>query len=294
MTILTESRYVDPSTDNPYIRNILQEDRLVRTALEKRGLKVDRCRWDDPGKDWTDTEYILFRSTWDYFDRFPEFFSWLEQVKHQTRMVNPYEVIRWNLDKHYLQELSDAGINIPPTRFIEKGDNTPLARWVEQTGWDEIILKPVVSGAARHTYRFPPGDAGSHEAIFRQLVSEESMMIQEFQHQVPLKGEVALMLMGGKFTHAIIKKAREGDFRVQDDFGGTVEHFEPGPSDIEFAERVVALSGYSPVYARVDAILDNQGQLAVSELELIEPELWFRFHPPAADQLAGAMVREFF
>jgi glutathione synthase/RimK-type ligase-like ATP-grasp enzyme len=122
------------------------------------------------------------------------------------------------------------------------------------------------------------------------LIRQEAMMVQEFQHQVLTKGEVALMVLGGKFTHAILKKAKKGDFRVQDDFGGTVTLYVPTPQEIRFAEKVVTRCNPQPVYARVDAIWDNQDQLVLSELELIEPELWFRFNPDAARQLAKAIV----
>ena len=45
---------------------------------------------------------------------------------------------------------------------------------------------------------------------------------------------------------------------------------------------------------RVDIILDNNNQLALSELELIEPEMWFRFNPDAAKKLAIKIKREYF
>lgn len=286
MTILTESQYVNPSADTPFIRNLLLEDNLVREALERRNMRVDRCSWDDPAVNWAKTDLILFRSTWDYFDRFSTFDRWLEKVKSITRMINPYQVIRWNMDKHYLEDLSKSGVPIPPTLFIEKGDTHPLARWVSQTGWKEVILKPVISGAARHTYKFIPGEAGLHEEIFRRLIKHEAMMIQEFQRQVPVKGEVAFMVMGGRFTHAVIKKAKKGDFRVQDDFGGTVHPYKPTLREIEFAEMVVARCGFNPLYARVDVVRDNMDKPVVLELELIEPELWFRFCPEAANHLA--------
>ena len=294
VTILTDRRYVNPEENSAYIRNILLEDRLVRAALEENGLRVERLSWDDPDTDWGDTEYILFRSTWDYFDRFPEFSAWLETVHGKTRMINPYKIIRWNLDKHYLQELSESGINIPPTRFIEQGNRDTLTRWVKRSGWKEIILKPVVSGAARHTYRFHSGESLKFEPVFRKLIRQESMMIQEFQEKVPEAGEVAFMLIGGRFTHAVIKRARSGDFRVQDDFGGTVHPYHPDKGEIDFAEKVIGQTGHNPTYARVDAIWDNRGEMAVSELELIEPELWFRYFPRAAELLAKEIMDKYF
>jgi glutathione synthase/RimK-type ligase-like ATP-grasp enzyme len=122
------------------------------------------------------------------------------------------------------------------------------------------------------------------------LIKKEAMMLQPFQQSVPQKGEVSMMIMGGQYTHAVLKKAKAGDFRVQDDFGGTVELYEPSNAEIAFAEKVVAACAVPPLYARVDIIEDNAGDLAVIEMELIEPELWFRLKPEAADVLAAAVV----
>jgi glutathione synthase/RimK-type ligase-like ATP-grasp enzyme len=219
--------------------------------------------------------------------------NWLEKVRN-VPMINSYEMIRWNLDKHYLQDLLDGGVRIPSTRFIETRDMRSLEAHVADTPWKEVILKPVVSGGARHTYRFLKEEAGSLERQYRKLVDQEAMMIQEFQESVLLKGEVSFLLMGGRFTHAVLKKAKDGDFRVQDDFGGTVHAYSPEPKEILFAEEVLASSRQSPTYARVDAIWDKKGNLIVSELELVEPELWFRFNPSAADRLAEAIVERYF
>jgi glutathione synthase/RimK-type ligase-like ATP-grasp enzyme len=296
LTILTDRRLVDPpgAVSDPYIRNIMTEDRLVMDALRQEGLLVNRRSWDDAEFEWKDTDILLFRSTWDYFDRFGEFSPWLEKVRLTNRMVNPYPTIRWNLDKHYLQDLASEGIHIPPTLFIEKGDPRSMGDHLNGSGWQEVILKPVVSGAARHTYRFRPEESPDLEEVFMKLIREESMMLQEFQSRVPVEGEVSFMVMDGRFTHAILKKAKPGDFRVQDDFGGTVHEYLPSAAEIKFAEEVVAKCGHRPLYARVDAIWDNEDKLAVSELELIEPELWFRFAPEAAHVLAKAIKRTCF
>lgn len=292
ITILTAAKFLHPPKINWYVQQILDEDRMVKSALEQKGFKVLRTSWDDPSFDWRKTEYILFRTIWDYFDRFREFTKWLETVKSKTRMINPYRTIRWNMDKHYLTDLAAQDINAPPTLFIEAGDQRSLHEIVSDSGWDEIILKPAVSGAGRHTYRLTCENTGAYEHVFRQLIGEESMMVQEFQHQVVTKGEVAYILFNGKYSHAILKKAKPGDFRVQDDFGGTVHEYLPTASEIHFAEKVTALCNPVPAYARVDVIYDNKDQLCVSELELIEPELWFRKYPGSADRLAQVIFEK--
>lgn len=292
ITLLTDARYVNPSSIDWYIQNILEEDRLVTEALQKKGLTVTRTNWDNPEYDWTKTRFAVFRATWDYFDRFHEFSKWLTIVNTKTKLINPLSLVTWNMDKHYLLDLKKRGINIPPTLFVEPGEIRSLSEIVKSTGWSDCILKPAVSGAARHTYKLNASNCRDHETIFRKLISEESMLIQEFQHQITTKGEVALMLFGGKFSHAVLKKAKAGDFRVQDDFGGTVHDYSPSQQEIEFAEHTVSTCAPLPVYARVDVIWDNQNNLSVSELELIEPELWFRKHPLAADIFAKAILKK--
>ncbi len=97
------------------------------------------------------------------------------------------------------------------------------------------------------------------------------------------------MVIGGKYTHAVMKTAKAGDYRVQDDFGGTAAPYEATEEEIALAEYVVTLCHPAPVYARVDMIWDNDNLPAVSELELIEPELWLRNCPEAAVALADAV-----
>lgn len=291
VTLLTDSRYVNPAERNWYIQNILEDDRCVQLALEKRGLKVVRMNWDNAAFDWTETRCAIFRTTWDYFDRFAEFSTWLDTVSKKTQLINSIETIRWNVDKHYLQDLAAKGVTIPTTIFIEKGDKRTLSQVVESTNWSKLIVKPAISGAARHTYFFEREGAKEHEEIFRQLIQDEAMLLQEFQGKILTKGEVALIVLGGHYSHAVLKKAKAGDFRVQDDFGGTVHEYSPSPEEIQFAENAVRQVSPLPVYARVDVIWDNEDQLCVSELELIEPELWFRKHPKAAELLADAVVK---
>jgi len=286
VVILTDCRYTNPNEIDQYVQNVLDEDNYVKLALENLGLKVSRLAWSDPSFDWETTKYILFRSTWDYFDRFDEFSRWLKIVSKKTKLLNSEKLIRWNIDKHYLNDLKKKGVNIIPTLFIEKNTNTSLKKLHSETGWSQTILKPCISGAARHTYKLNPDNLNDHEAIFQELISKESMMLQPFQNSIVKKGEKSLMIINGKYTHAVLKKAIKGDFRVQDDYGGSVHIYSPTSKEIIFAEKAVKASIEFSVYARVDITSDNDNQIAIVELELIEPELWFRNNPEAANYLA--------
>ncbi len=289
ITILTDARYINPALRDEYIDNVLLEDKLVITALEAKGLKVHRINWDNPDFDWTTTKYVLFRATWDYFDRFEEFSLWLEHVSQLTQLINPLEQIKWNMDKHYLKDLEQEDVNIVPTSIVEIGDTRSLAQVIAESGWEHVILKPAVSGGARHTYNIKQGESEQHEVIYKELIAVEAMLIQPFQNNIVEKGEVSFMVFGGKYSHAVLKKAKQGDFRVQDDHGGTVHHYEASAEEIDFVQHVVSKCKTMPLYGRVDATWDNDGKLALVELELIEPELWFRNSGAAAPLLANAV-----
>lgn len=289
ITILTDHRYVSPLHPDQYIQNVLNEDLLVQEALKRKGFKVHRTNWDNLNFDWTSTTYIIFRSTWDYFERFSEFDLWLNKVSKQTKLINPEKLIRWSLDKHYLKDLEQKNISIPATIFIEAKDNRTLQSVFEESGWNDAIIKPAISGAARHTYRICAKNISDYEEIYFKLIQQESMLLQEFQNNVISKGEISFVVFGGKFSHAILKKAKPGDFRVQDDFGGTLHHYVPSKEEIEFAEMVTMSCSPVPIYARVDAIWDNSNKLCISELELIEPELWFRKNELAPAKMAAAI-----
>ncbi len=284
--ILTDPRYINPKEIDIYIQNVLDEDNYVKIALEKQGLKVGRLAWDNATFDWSSTKYILFRTTWDYFDRFSEFSVWLNKVSQQTILLNSENIIRWNIDKHYLLDLQKNGVHICESYFVELAEKRNLQELANLYKLTEFVLKPCISGGGRHTYKINPENIVEHEEVFSKLISEEAMILQPFQKNIVDKGEISLMVMNGKFTHAVLKIAKQGDFRVQDDFGGTVHDYSPTQSEIEFAENAVKACKELPIYARVDVFMDNDNKLAIAELELIEPELWFRNYPKAADELA--------
>jgi len=291
VVILTEARYENPTERDWYIDQLLKEDAFVQKALEKKGLKVGRFDWAG-NFDWSQTKNVIFRTTWDYFERFNEFTNWLEKASKKTNFINSEQIIRWNIDKHYLQDLANKGINIPKTTFIKKGERKTLSELQKEAGFSKSVLKPTFSGAARHTYLLDEYNIAKHENIFAELIAVEDMMLQEFQNNIVSQGEISMMVMGGKYTHSVIKTAKEGDFRVQDDFGGTVKEHNPTTEEIQFAEKAFAACPEPPLYGRADIFYDNDNQLAIGELELIEPELWFRFNPKAADDLAEVIVRK--
>ena len=292
VVLLTDSRYVNPKKIDPYIQNVLKEDRLVMDGLEKLNLRTIKKDWNDTNFNWSSTKSAIFRSTWDYFDQFSNFRNWLELVKEQCYLINPYEQINWNLDKHYLLDLQKLDLPIVESVFVSKKTQLNLETISKSKNWKDIVIKPTISGAARHTYHLKNDEIKKFQDKWLSLTNNEDFMVQEFQKNILSTGEIAVMLFGGEYSHSVLKKAKKGDFRVQDDFGGSVEKINPSLEIIELAEKTIKSLKTMPLYARVDIIFDNGNKPVISELELIEPELWFRFKEESAYKLAE-IVKDF-
>ena len=290
IVVLTDERYVAPTERNQYIDNVMYEDELVMEALRKEGFEVVKVAWSDPNFEWRSVKYALFRTTWDYAERFKDFADWLMDVSLKTRLINSYDLISWNLDKHYMNDLKKNSVNVVETYFVEPKDERSLAEIHDELGWEITVIKPAVSAAAKDTFKLSKDNIKAHEETFKELIKNESMMIQPFQNSVLERGELSLMVVNGEFTHAVQKIAKPGDFRVQDDYGGTVQEFQPTQEEIDLALKASNSYDHPPVYARVDILNDNNGDPAVSELELIEPEMWFRNNPKAAEKLATSIA----
>ncbi len=292
VALLTERRYVTnvaPQGDW-YLDNVLRDDNLLQAALDDLGISSVRVEWSDPHQDWSEFRCAVFRTTWDYFERFDEFSAWLARVQSLTRLCNDSSIIEWNMDKHYLADLQAKGVAVVPSKFVERGTKIELRELLAETAWDDAVIKPCVSGAARHTYRVHRENAAELDPVIEGLLSAESLLLQPFQPAIVEHGEDSLMVFNGRFSHAVRKVAKPGDFRVQDDHGGTVHHYEPTPGQIELAESAMAVCHPPPAYGRVDMVQVNNGKYAVMELELIEPELWLRYLPTAAMSFAQAIA----
>lgn len=293
VALLTERRYAvnAPARDDWYLGNILRDDELLQNALARRGLTATRVDWSRPDIDWTMYRCAVFRTTWDYFDKITAFCSWLRRVQSQTRLCNAPAIIWWNLDKHYLADLASRNVPVVPFRLLEAGDAQRLRGILDATGWDEAVLKPCISGGARHTYRINRQSADMLQTRLQPHLGAESFLLQPFITDITHTGEDTVMVINSRVTHAVRKVPKPGDFRVQDDHGGTVHPLEPSPEHVELAERAMAACNPSPSYGRVDMVRCDNGRLAIMELELIEPELWLRQHPSAADDFAQAIVQ---
>lgn len=293
LAILTEDRYENPKELNPYTDNILKEETLLVNAFKKHDVEAIRCSWSNSEIDWSQFSAVLFRSTWDYFNRLEEFNKFIFHLPDNMVLLNSERLIQWNQDKRYLFDLANAGIRIPKTILLVKSDRRRLAEIIGELSMDDAVIKPCVSGAAKNTYKISSKILETElEKKLLRFRKTEDFLLQEFMPKIVSEGEISLVFFKDQFSHAILKKAKAGDFRVQDDFGGSIEKYTPTEAEIRFGSRCIKACKKLPVYSRVDIAYNHFDELCLMELELIEPELWFREFPDAADTMVNACLKE--
>lgn len=292
VALVTEERFATaPPADDPHTDNVLLEDRILGEALGEQGIDARRVDWACPRTDWSTFDAALIRTPWNYFERLDGFRRWLDEVSAATTLLNPRELVLWNLHKGYLGELGRAGVPVVDSVLLPRGSGElGLAGLMAERGWDRAVVKPAVSAGAWETYRVEADAAEEVEARMTSVGAQVDLILQPFVPSIVTRGEVSLMIMDGELTHAVRKVAAPGDFRVQDDHGGTVHAHGPTGAETEVAlGALAALPHGVPLYARVDLVTDEGGEPRVMEVELIEPELWLRFEPRAAQPLARGL-----
>ena len=260
------------------------DDRLAVPLLADAGIDVEPAIWSDSRVEWRGFDAVILRSTWDYHRRAGEFRDWLERLEgNGVAAWNPVALARWNMDKRYLRDLAARGISTVPTAWIPEGEDVDLGELMVSKGWDDAVLKPVIAATSYRTVRV------SRAGAYRRVIEQGDAMLQPFVPQVAGEGEWSLVFLGGEYSHAVLKRPATGDFRVQEEFGGSSRAADAPYALRESAAQALAAVDHPWVYARVDGVRDDDGRLLLMELEMLEPLLFLAHHPEAPERFADAI-----
>ncbi len=251
------------------------DDAPLIPELKRLGIEAESVVWSDHRVDWRGFDLIVIRSCWDYHLRIDEFLRWVERIG--PRLVNDAAVVRWNSHKSYLLDLESKGVRIPKTQVIRSGAPSLDG---------ELIVKPAVSASSFETHRAAGRDAAP---IIDRLLARGDVIVQEFIPDVIECGEWSIMFFNRVFSHSVLKRPKSGDFRVQEELGGT-SVLAPAPEHvIRRAGEFLALVRGDVTYARVD-VVDRVGGVTLMELELIEPMLFLELEKEAPRRFAEAIA----
>jgi glutathione synthase/RimK-type ligase-like ATP-grasp enzyme len=254
-------------------------------ALRQSGVEVSARPWTAPG-DLEPFDAVMPLVVWGYHERYEEWLALLEALEsHGVRVINPVPLLRWNSDKAYLAELDSNGVPTVHTMAVDMLDDRALDEARDRFGCERLVVKPPVSASATGTFLLSPGEPIPGE------VAGKRMLVQPFMASVANEGEYSIMLFDGVFSHAILKRPKAGDFRVQPHLGGSEISCPPPAGAVDLAKTALAAAPAEALYARVDMVADENGALRIMELELIEPALWLQHAPDKGAAFASAVRR---
>ena len=264
--------------------DLAADDRLLLAPLASLGVTGVPAVWSAPDVDWAGFDALMIRSCWDYHLDPARFFAWVAHVETLGVPVwNPPAILRWNSEKGYLRDLAARGATVIPTTWVGPGDAPPLRQVLHDAGCDDVVIKPAVSASARNTWRTSRARADVDDARFRAAAQAQQLLVQPYVAAIAEHGEWSLLFAAGRYSHAVIKRPRSGDFRVQEHLGGTTTHATPPSFVIDEARRIVQSVGTALLYARVDGCVQG-GRFHLMEFEALEPS-FFRF----AEAIAAAL-----
>lgn len=262
-------------------------DELLLEPMANLGWSVEMVSWRSPKVDWNRFEVVIIRSPWDYQQDVDRFIEVLKDIDESSaRLENPLPLILWNIDKTYLRELETDGILIVPTLWGEQLSDRNLEDAFQKFKVDELIIKPTVSANADNTFRVPVGMNKVLKKNILKVFEERPYMIQPFMQAIVDEGEFSLFYFGGEYSHTILKTPGTGDFRVQEEHGGSLHSVEPEKQLLYRARQVMDLLKPQPLYARADYVRTPDNDFALMELELIEPSLYFNMDKESPHRFA--------
>ena len=261
-----------------------EHDRMMtalRDPFSEKGMSVIDVDWADKSIDWSRFEAAIIGTTWDYWDHHDAFIETLQHIERETLLLNSSSLVRWNSHKGYLRDLAAKGAKLIPTLWLDRVDDTAFVATFERLGSNDLVFKRQVGAGADGQFRLAPSDALPE--------MPHPMMVQPFMSRIQEEGEYSFIFIDGAFSHALLKTAKSGDYRIQSTYGGSETPVKPSPEDLADATEILQILDEAPLYARVDMLRGDNGRLLLMELELIEPYLYPLEGPKLGPMMAAAI-----
>lgn len=261
------------------------DDKKLISAFKQHDIEASPVVWDQENE-WQNYDCVIIRTPWDYARRWDEFQPVLIEIANKTKLIHSREMIQWNADKTYLQKIGNDQIKKIPTLHFKNFSTESFEQSFQELNVEEIVFKPHVGASGVDTFRVTKDQVQEVDNLFGREV-----LAQPFLKSIVEKGEYSLIYFGHKFSHAVLKSPKNGEFRVQEEHGGEVERFHPTVEQIKAGEDFLNGLDFSFAYARVDIAIEPN-DIFLMELEVIEPELFFRFSDNGEEKYAAAIMNQ--
>ncbi len=286
IAILVSDNLISENSDiRDDIFELEEEMGKITPVFANYDMVTNLVRWRDAAAQAPNYDAMLPLFVWDYFEGNQEaFISEMAKASKHTKLFNSFDVIRWNSDKSYLDELDRSGAPVIQTLYLERVTQTGVERAFDTLDTDTLVIKPQIGGGAWRQVLYKKGEPFPNKAE----LPPEGAMVQAFLPSVQSEGEYSFLYFGGHFSHALVKRPKTGDYRIQSIYGGTEETYEPSKTERADARLILDALDFTPLYARVDLLRGNDGGLRLIELELLEPYLYLAHSDGEGEDNKGA------
>lgn len=269
--------------------DFVSDAELSVVPMAELGWAVDMVPWRRD-VDWDEYDLVYICTPWDYQDDPDAYLGVLDRIEYsRALLVNPLRTVRWNLDKRYLRELESKGVGIVPSRLHDAWDPAIPDAAFDAFGVERIVVKPQVGANADHTYVLTRANASERSGQLASVYARRRLLVQPFITAIEGEGEYSVFYFGGRYSHAIRKTPKRGDFRTQEEHGADIRFAPRDDALCRAAEAALAAVAPMPVYARADYVRGPDGDFLLMELELNEPALYFRMDPGSPARFAAAL-----
>ena len=117
--------------ESPLVKKqyVYEENSAFLEYLMGKGLNISVETWDDEKVDWSQYDFLILHTTWDYAEKIDSFKTWLDKIeKLKVKVLNPIKAIRWNMDKIYFQDIQKAG----NWKHVDKGPGSTTTPAIKQ------------------------------------------------------------------------------------------------------------------------------------------------------------------
>ena len=291
------------TTDAAFLVSHDGDTAALLKGLAGAGFQVSAPVWHDPSVDWAAFDLLIIRSPWDYPERYAEFMGWLDRAAGQTRILNAPDLIRWNIDKRYLDDFRDRGVPCVPYAFSTTPAEAQAAIAALAPG--RVVVKPSVSAGSRDTGLFQPDDPRAAELAAQIIAGGKTAMIQPAVEAVIQHGENSLFFLDGEYAYACHKGPilAPGGGYLGGEYTEVITRADPSRAEIDLGHRAVAAiadtaaaRGFAaeagrPLYARIDIASERGADPQIIEVEIFEPSYFTDVIPEATDLFVAAVQR---
>ena len=259
----------------------------LRPAFADHRMELVEIDWRSPVEDFSELPLVMVGTPWDYQDDEAAFLGKLDALEAAgIQVCNSAALVRWNARKTYLRDLAELGARTIPTIWVERAKAQDIQAAMDELGTDTVVAKRQVGAGAEGQ------SIHRKETLDPDWAMDQPMMLQPFLAQIARDGEYSFLFVDGQYSHALVKRPADGDYRVQSLYGGTEETLEPEPQDLAAAQAIVdTIPLGTPLYARIDMVRGGDGALLVMEAEMIEPYLYPEQGPELGEMVARAIKK---